>query len=74
MPPSSPVIPSGERNGRAVDMKRRETGIIGEKFPGMDMLSFGPEIRSPHAPGEKVQISSVEKTWRLLKAFLAELA
>lgn len=51
-----------------------ECGIIGEKFPGMDMLSFGPEIRSPHAPGEKVQISSVEKTWRLLKAFLAELA
>lgn len=51
-----------------------ECGIIGEKFPGMDMLSFGPEIRSPHAPGEKVQISSVEKTWTLLKAFLAELA
>ncbi len=51
-----------------------ECGLIGEKFPGMDMLSFGPEIHSPHAPGEKVQISSVEKSWRLLKEFLKELA
>ena len=51
-----------------------ECGLIGEKFPGMDMLSFGPEIRSPHAPGEKVQISSVEKTWKLLKELLKELA
>jgi dipeptidase D len=51
-----------------------ECGIIGEKFPGMDMISFGPEIRSPHAPGEKVQISSVANSWLLLKAFLAELA
>jgi dipeptidase D len=51
-----------------------ECGIIGEKFPGMDMISLGPEIRSPHAPGEKVQISSVENTWKLLLAYLAELA
>jgi len=51
-----------------------ECGIIGEKVPGLDMISMGPEIRSPHAPGEKVQISSVQKTWDLLKAYLAELA
>lgn len=51
-----------------------ECGIIGQKFPGMDMISFGPEIRSPHAPGEKVQISSVANTWKLLKEFLANLA
>jgi len=51
-----------------------ECGIIGEKFPGMDMISFGPEICSPHAPGEKVQISTVENAWRLLQDFLAELA
>ncbi|MFC1595318.1 aminoacyl-histidine dipeptidase [Gemmatimonadota bacterium] len=51
-----------------------ECGIIGEKFPGIDMISFGPEIRSPHAPGEKVQISSVTNTWILLKAFLGDLA
>ncbi len=51
-----------------------ECGIIGEKVPGIDMISMGPEIRSPHAPGEKVQISSVQKTWDLLKAYLAELA
>jgi dipeptidase D len=51
-----------------------ECGIIGEKFPGMDMISMGPEIRSPHAPGEKVQISSVQKTWEMLKAYLKALA
>ncbi len=51
-----------------------ECGIIGEKFPGMDMISLGPEIRSPHAPGEKVQVSSVAKTWQFLKAYLKALA
>lgn len=51
-----------------------ECGIIGEKFPGIDMISLGPEIRSPHAPGEKVQISSVQQTWELLKAYLSALA
>jgi dipeptidase D len=40
----------------------------------MDMLSIGPEIRSPHAPGEKVQISSVAKTWQFLKAYLKSMA
>jgi len=50
-----------------------ECGIIGDKIPGMDMISMGPEIRSPHAPGEKIQISSVENTWRLLKAYLKAL-
>jgi dipeptidase D len=51
-----------------------ECGIIGEKIPGIDMISLGPEIRSPHAPGEKVQISSVQSTWDLLKAYLKALA
>jgi len=51
-----------------------ECGIIGEKIPGIDMISLGPEIRSPHAPGEKVQISSVQNTWELLKAYLKALA
>ncbi|MCK4772096.1 MAG: aminoacyl-histidine dipeptidase [Candidatus Latescibacteria bacterium] len=81
--PDSPLLNTGKRVfqetfGREPEVKAihagLECGIIGEKFPGMDMLSFGPEISSPHAPGEKVQISSVEKTWKLLKAFLLELA
>jgi len=51
-----------------------ECGIIGDKYPGMDIVSFGPTIRGAHAPGERVEVASVEKCWRLLTAILAELA
>jgi len=51
-----------------------ECGIIGAKYPGMDIVSFGPTIRGAHAPGESVEIASVGKCWELLKAILAELA
>ena len=50
-----------------------ECGIIGEKFPGMDMISFGPTIKFPHSPSEKVHIGSVEKFWKFLLSLLAEL-
>ncbi|MEQ8908041.1 MAG: aminoacyl-histidine dipeptidase [Vicingaceae bacterium] len=43
-----------------------ECGIIGSKYPEMDMVSFGPNIRGPHSPDEKVQISSVQKFWDFL--------
>ncbi len=43
-----------------------ECGLIGERIPGMDMVSFGPQINGAHAPGERVSISSVERFWRLL--------
>jgi dipeptidase D len=36
-----------------------ETGIIGKKVPGMDMVSIGPEIQGPHSPDERVRIPSV---------------
>lgn len=48
-----------------------ECGIIGAKYPGMDTVSLGPTIRGPHAPGERVDIDSVAKTWQLLRALLA---
>jgi dipeptidase D len=50
-----------------------ETGIIGEKYPGMDMVSIGPQIEFPHSPDERVHIGSVERFWRLLRAVLEEL-
>lgn len=50
-----------------------ECGIIGDKFPGMDMISFGPTIKFPHSPGEKVHIGSVEKFWDFLIKLLTEL-
>jgi dipeptidase D len=40
-----------------------ECGIIGDVYKGMDMVSFGPTIRHPHSPDEKVNIASVDKFW-----------
>ncbi len=43
-----------------------ECGLLGTHYPEMDMISFGPNIRNPHSPDEKVQISSVQKYWNFL--------
>lgn len=43
-----------------------ETGIIGEKRPGMDMISIGPTLEGVHSPEEKIYIDTVEKYWNLL--------
>ncbi len=43
-----------------------ECGILNERYPGLDMISFGPTIKNPHSPDEKVHIGSVDKFWRLL--------
>ncbi|MFQ5512266.1 MAG: aminoacyl-histidine dipeptidase, partial [Candidatus Krumholzibacteriia bacterium] len=50
-----------------------ECGIIGEKFPGMDMISFGPNIEHPHSPDERIHIPSVARFWSLLTALLGAL-
>jgi dipeptidase D len=47
-----------------------ECGIIGEKYDGMDMLSFGPTIMGAHSPDERVHIPAVEKTWNFLLELL----
>lgn len=49
-----------------------ECGIIGSKYPGMEMISFGPNITGAHSPDEQVQISSVQKFWKFLTAVLAD--
>ena len=51
-----------------------ETGIIGEKVPGMDMVSFGPQIEFPHSPDEKVRIPSVKTFWEILTRTVEKLA
>ena len=51
-----------------------ECGIIGEKYPGMDMISFGPQIEYPHSPDERVRIPSVAPFWDVLVATLERLA
>ncbi|EPJ55207.1 MAG: aminoacyl-histidine dipeptidase precursor [Osedax symbiont Rs2] len=50
-----------------------ECGIIGAKYPGMQMVSFGPNIRGAHSPDERLEISSVGDFWRLLVKLLASL-
>lgn len=41
-----------------------ECGIIGTKYPDMQMISFGPNIYGAHSPDERAQISSVQKFWK----------
>jgi dipeptidase D len=50
-----------------------ECGIIGEKCPGMDMISFGPQIEFPHSPDERVKVDSVGRFWTLLVRTLEKL-
>lgn len=63
----------GNKAGVEVIHAGLECGIIGAKYPGLDMISFGPTIRGAHAPGERVEIRSVEQSWQFLTAILAAL-
>ena len=49
-----------------------ECGIISTNYPGMDMVSFGPTLMSPHSPGERVEIATVEKFYSLVKALVVD--
>lgn len=50
-----------------------ECGIIGAVYPNLDMISFGPTIRFPHSPDEKVEIESVAKFWDWLVLTLEQV-
>ncbi len=47
-----------------------ECGIIGERMPGMDMVSFGPTLEGVHSPDEKIHIDTVERYWAFLIGIL----
>jgi dipeptidase D len=51
-----------------------ECAILGEKLPGVEMISIGAEIDRPHAPGERVNVASTERFYRLLGALLDDLS
>jgi dipeptidase D len=57
-------------NGKEPEVKAvhagLECGIIGEKYPGMDMVSFGPTLEGVHTPDERIYIDTVERFWNLL--------
>ena len=43
-----------------------ECGLFLDKYPDLDMISFGPTLRGVHAPGEKLELASLDKFWDLL--------
>lgn len=49
-----------------------ECGIIGATYAGLDMVSFGPTLRSPHSPDERAYIPSVPKFYEFLVATLEQ--
>lgn len=51
-----------------------ECGILGGKYPGLEMISFGPTIRGAHSPDERVDVESVAAFWTLLRALVEDLA
>ena len=51
-----------------------ECGIIGEKYPGMDMISIGPQIEFPHSPDERVKVDTVGRFYALMTTTLEKLA
>lgn len=51
-----------------------ECGLLAASHPQLEMISFGPDIRGAHAPGERVDIASVARCWQLLQGVLHRLA
>jgi dipeptidase D len=50
-----------------------ECGIIGDKKEGMDMISFGPTLKNPHSPDEKIHVGSIGKVWDFMVAMLKSM-
>jgi len=50
-----------------------ECGLIGEKYPGMDMISYGPTIKGAHSPDESLEIDTVPKFWELTLEILKNI-
>ncbi|MHB0776124.1 aminoacyl-histidine dipeptidase [Halomonas sp. WWR20] len=50
-----------------------ECGILGGKYPQLDMISFGPQIRGAHSPAERVEVDSVEEFWGLLRGLIEDI-
>jgi dipeptidase D len=47
-----------------------ECGLIGEKYPGIDMISFGPTLKAVHSPDESIFVDTVPRFWGFLAALL----
>ncbi len=63
----------GKDPGMVVVHAGLECGIIGARFPGMEMISCGPTIRGAHSPDERMNVQSVGRFWKWLVAGLERL-
>lgn len=80
--PASPILKTMQnvyqkKYGKIPEIKAihagLECGILGGAYPGWDMISFGPTIRYPHSPDEKVNIATVQKFWDFLAETLKNM-
>ncbi|HLN54109.1 MAG TPA: aminoacyl-histidine dipeptidase [Lentimicrobium sp.] len=80
--PDSPILKTmqnvyNQRFGKIPEIKAihagLECGLLGAVYPNWDMISFGPTIRSPHSPDERVNIDSVDKFWIYLTETLKNI-
>ena len=64
---------NGEKPHVAACHAGLECGILGQNYPDMDMISFGPTIKGAHSPDERAQISSTQKYWKFVLAILKQI-
>lgn len=64
---------NGEKAHVAACHAGLECGILGQNYPEMDMVSFGPTIKGAHSPDERASISSTQKYWRYVKEILKNI-
>ena len=64
---------SGEKPHVSACHAGLECGILGQNYPNMDMISFGPNIKGAHSPDERAQISSVQKYWTFVIEILKHI-
>jgi len=64
---------NGEKAHVAACHAGLECGILGQNYPGMDMISFGPTIKGAHSPDERASISSTQKYWKFVIEILKNI-
>jgi dipeptidase D len=69
--PASPLLALCQQVFRQTFQAESAVQVI---HAGLDTVSFGPNIRGAHAPGERVEVSSVARCWTLFKALIGEHA
>ncbi|CAI8229229.1 MAG: Cytosol non-specific dipeptidase [Flavobacteriaceae bacterium] len=63
----------GEQPNVAACHAGLECGILGQNYPKMDMISFGPTIKGAHSPDERASISSAQKYWKFVLEILKNI-